>query len=271
MMPKSRILYCVLLAPMLLPAQPNTHTNSIGMEFALVPAGGFRMGKFEPACAAVGLQGNVTESQHEECLKLAKQASRPGFRVEFSKPFYMGKYEVTQEQYRKVIGRNPSYFTAERAGGPAENHPVDSVTWKDAQAFLKKLNAMEKTRAYRLPTEAEWEYAARAGTEDETQGAKRQEVAWYVSTAKFVTHPVGQKKPNAWGLYDMLGNVWEWVADWYNEQVQPDGPKGPASGKEHVLRGGGYASHDKNVRVSVHAGGPGSVICTGFRVVREAE
>ena len=80
---------------------------------------------------------------------------------------------------------------------------------------------------------------------------------------------MGQRKPNAWGACDMLGNVWEWVQDWYDQQAQPRGPKGPASGKEHVLRGGAYNSHEKNTRVSVHAGGPGSVINTGFRVVRD--
>jgi len=260
----TRLLCGILLLPGLLLAQPKTLTNSIGMEFVLVPAGSFVMGKFEPTCAPAGLQGNVTESQAAECLKMAKAAARPGFQAVVPKPFYMGKFEVTQEQYRKVMGKNPSHFSS-------DNCPVDSVTWKDAQAFIRKLNAMEKTRAYRLPAEVEWEYAARAGTQDETQGAKRQEVAWYMSNAGYVSHPVGQKAPNAWGLYDMLGNVWEWVEDWYDEQVQPSGPKGPASGKQHVLRGGGFSAHEKNVRVSVHAGGPGSVINTGFRVVRAAQ
>ena len=267
----SRAFWSLLGVASLAWCQPKTETNNIGMELVPVPAGSFVMGKFTPVCAPVGLQGNVTESQHAECVKLAQQATRAGFEVKIERPFFIGKYEVTQEQYQKVMGRNPSYHTADKVGGPSGKYPVDSVTWKDAQEFVKKLNAMEKTKAYRLPTEAEWEYAARAGTTDETQGAKRQEVAWYMSTAGYVTHPVGQKKPNAWGLYDMLGNVWEWVADYYDEQVAPNSAKGPARGKEHVLRGGGFAAHEKNVRVTVHAGGPGSVIGTGFRVVREVQ
>ena len=270
-MAKIGVFSFLLLAAGLVSAQPKTQTNSIGMEFVLVPAGSFLMGEFEPACAPVGLQGNVTESQAAECLKMAKAAARPGFQAVVPRPFYMGKFEVTQEQYRKAMGTNPSYFTQDKVGEPADKYPVDSVAWKDAQAFIRKLNSLEKTKVYRLPTEAEWEFAARAGTEDEFQGAKRQEVAWYQNNSRYVTHPVGGMKPNAWGLCDMLGNVWEWVQDWYDEQVQPAGPKGPRSGKEHVLRGGSYSSHEKNVRVSVHAGGPGSVINTGFRVVRSVQ
>jgi sulfatase modifying factor 1 len=258
----------LLFLPGLLLAQPRTATNSIGMEFVLVPAGSFTMGKFKPACAETGLQGNVTEEQHEQCVKMAEQATRPGFKAEIPRAFYIGKFEVTQEQYRKVMGKNPSYFTQAVVGEPADKHPVDSVTWRDAQAFIKKLNAMENTRAYRLPTEAEWEYAARAGTEDETQGAKKPEVAWYMNNARYMTHAVGTKAANAWGIHDMLGNVWEWVQDWYDEQVVPGGPNGPGSGKVRVLRGGSCFSHEKNVRVSVHAGGPGSVRNVGFRVVK---
>lgn len=261
----------VVAAAGLLAAQPRTETNSIGMEFVLTPAGRFTMGKFAPTCAPAGYQDNVTEAQRAECVKMAAAAARPGFKATVPRPFYIGKFEVTQAQYRKVMGANPSYFTQDKVGEPTDQYPVDSVSWRDAQAFLRKLNAMEKTKLYRLPTEVEWEYAARAGTEDEFQGAKRQEVAWYQNNSKFTTHPAGKMKPNAWGIYDMLGNVWEWVTDWYDEQVQPRGPKGPAKGTEHVLRGGAYNSHEKNIRVSVHAGGPGSVYNTGFRVVRDVK
>lgn len=267
---QTRFLISLLLLPMAVPAQHGTETNSIGMEFVLVPAGSFTMGLFKPVCAPVGTGQNVTEEEYQECEKIAKAEARPGFKADVPKPFYMGKYEVTQEQYQKVMGRNPSYHTQAVVGVATDKYPVDSVTWQDAQAFMKKLNAMEKTKAYRLPSELEWEYAARAGAEDETQGRKVDEVAWYMRNSGYVTHPVGGKAPNAWGLYDMLGNVWEWVADFYNSQVQPTGPKGPSSGKEHVLRGGGFQAHPKNVRVLVHAGGPGSVISTGFRVLKEA-
>jgi formylglycine-generating enzyme len=258
-----------LLAAALLTAQPKTVTNGAGMEFMLVPAGGFTMGRWAPTCAPVGFQDNVTEAQHAECVKMAAAAARPGFRVAIPRPFYLGRFEVTQAQFRKVMGTSPSYFTAERTGEPTDNNPVEGVRWEDAQAFVRKLNAMEKTKGYRLPTEAEWEYAARAGIDDDLQGAKRADVAWFMSNASYTTHPVGTKQANAWGLHDMLGNVWEWVEDWYNERVQPDGPKGPRSGQVHVLRGGAFNSHEKNVRVSVHAGCPGSVINTGFRVLRE--
>jgi len=250
-------------------AQSATEINSAGMEFVLVPAGSFVMGKFQPTCVPAGSQDNVTESQYAECMKLAKQAALPGFKAEIPRPFYLGKFEVTQEQYRKVMGKSSSYFTGDRVGEPSDKYPADSITWKDAQAFVRRLNAAEKTRAYRLPTEVEWEYAARSGTQDDMQGAKQPDVAWYMSNSRYMTHPVGQKKPNPWGLYDMLGNVWEWVQDWYDEQTRPSGPRGPASGKVRVLRGGAFNSHEKNTRVSVHAGGPGSTINTGFRVLRE--
>lgn len=265
-----RIMFFLLVTALLAFAQPQTRTNGVGMEFVLVPAGSFIMGAFQPQCAAAGAGDNVTEAQYQECLKLAKEASRPGFKAVVAKPFYIGKYEVTQEQYQKVMGTNPSYHTQPVVGAPTGNYPVDSVTWADTQAFLKKLNAMEKGARYRLPTEVEWEYAARAGTEGETQGGKIQDLAWFMNNAGYVTHPVGQKQPNPWGIHDALGNVWEWVQDFYDNDYQPKGPKGPAKGAEHVLKGGGFQAHSKNIRVVVHAGGPGSVISTGFRVVMEA-
>ena len=265
----NRYLLPILLLPGLLLAQDKTTTNSIGMEFVLAPAGSFTMGKFEPQCAPVGAGGNVTEAQYQECLKLAKAATRAGFKVVIAKPFYIGKYEVTQGQYQKVMGTNPSYHTQKIVGAATENYPVDSVSWADAQAIVKKLNALEKTKAYRLPTEAEWEYAAAAGTEDNQQGGKAPDIAWFMNNAGYVTHAVGLKQPNKWGAYDMLGNVWEWVQDWYDYDTVPKSPKGPSKGKEHVLKGGGYQAHPKNIRVSVHAGGPGSVVSTGFRLVKE--
>jgi formylglycine-generating enzyme required for sulfatase activity len=266
-----RILSCAFLTAVLALAQPQTQTNSLGMEFLLVEAGSFTMGMFQPRCPAVGAGDNVTEAQYQECMKLAAAATRAGFKAVIAKPFYVGKYEVTQDQYQKVMGKNPSYHTQSVVASATDKYPVDSVTWADTQAFLKKLNAMEKGKAYRLPTEVEWEYAARAGTEGETQGGKIQDLAWFMSNAGYVTHPVGQKQPNPWGLYDTLGNVWEWVQDYYDNDILPKGPKGPAKGTTHVLRGGGFQAHAKNIRVVVHAGGPGSVISTGFRVVMEAQ
>lgn len=168
-------------------AQTQTFTNSIGMEFMRIPSGSFLMG-----C------GDFTEVCYDD--------ETPRRRVSLSRPFYLGKYLVTQKEWTEVMGSNPSAFKGEK-------HPVDSVSWDDAQEFIVKLNIREGTTKYRLPTEAEWEYAARAGTvtafsfgNDENQLA---EFGWYDYNSGRKTQPVGQLQPNAWGLYDMHGNLWE--------------------------------------------------------------
>jgi len=140
--------------------------------------------------------------------------------------YYLGKYPVTQQQWEAVMGDNPSHFK----GGTL---PVETVSWDDAQLFIQKLNQLSGKKNYRLPTEEEWEYACRAGTtteyyfgDDESQLG---EYAWYDGNSGQTTHPVGQKKPNGWGLYDMAGNVWEWTDSWYD-----------SSRSRRVLRGGGW-------------------------------
>jgi formylglycine-generating enzyme required for sulfatase activity len=158
--------------------------------------------------------------------------------VTLSKRFYMGVTEVTQAQYQAIMGTNPSHFK------DAIN-PADHVSWNAAREFCKKLSKRSR-QAVRLPTEAEWEYACRAGSKthycfgDTEEGLK--DYAWYDANSGGTPHPVGQKKANAWGLYDMHGNVWEWCADWYGEY--PKGaatdPQGPASGSERVLCGGSW-------------------------------
>ena len=166
--------------------------------------------------------------------------------VTLSKPFYMGVTEVTQAQYEAVMGTNPSHFKG-------ATNPVEMVSWNDAAEFCKKLS--EKTRqAVRLPTEAEWEYACRAGTttqfcfgdDDSALG----DYAWYEVNSGDTTHPVGQKKPNAWGLYDMHGNVWEWCADWYDDypKAPVTDPQGPPSGTYRVLRAGAWVSLPSSCR-----------------------
>ena len=158
--------------------------------------------------------------------------------VTITKPFYMGKYVVTQEQYEAIMGNNPSHFKG------AQN-PVEMVSWDDAQAFCQKLSK-KSGKTVRLPTEAEWEYACRAGTStkyysgDSEEDLKR--VAWYEANSNDTTHPVGQKEPNKFGLYDMHGNVWQWCQDWYGDYTANEvaDPQGPAQGASRVLRGGSW-------------------------------
>jgi len=276
------IFLILALAAASLTAQAPTYTNSIGMEFVLIPAGDFLMGKFQPTCPEESPKLEWTKEDYATCRELAQRDARPGFTVKIDRPFYMAKYEVTQAQWKKIMGNNPSVFQGSKVKDNADQHPVDSVAWQDTQVFIKKLNAMEKTKAYRLPSEAEWEYAARAGATEEPPSEQLADYAWqsgsYARTprplipdnSKPTTSPVGQKKPNAWGLYDVLGNVWEWVQDYYNEQRLPSLTP-PTSGKAHVLRGGSFLGDRKNVRFSEHAGGPGSGLDVGFRIVREAK
>ncbi|MCY3017734.1 MAG: formylglycine-generating enzyme family protein [Planctomycetota bacterium] len=202
--------------------------------------------------AGVGLLGGMhwwfstkalAQAQSEYKAALARYQSsydweKPAHDVTLSTPFYMGKYAVTQEQYVQVMGTNPSHFKG-------ANLPVEQVSWNDAQEFCKKVS--EKTECtVRLPTDAEREYACRAGTMtayytgDEEADLGR--VAFYSANSKNTTHPVGQKEPNAFGLYDVHGNVWEWCRDWY-EQYKPGtavDPQGPSEGQYRVLRGGAW-------------------------------
>lgn len=192
--------------------------------------------------------------------------------------FYIGESEVTQKEWVAVMGANPS------ASNIGDDYPVDSVEWEDAQEFLKRLN--EKTgKKYRLPTEAEWEYAARsrgkkekfAGTNDESELG---EYAWYDENSDGMTHPVKQKKPNALGLYDMSGNVWEWVYDYYDGDYYSASPKDNPTGPSritsyHILRGGSWYSEARNVRTAdrfwsdVDVEGVDSLF--GFRLVLSPE
>jgi formylglycine-generating enzyme required for sulfatase activity len=164
----------------------------------------------------------------------------PQREVTITNPFYLGVYDVTQEQYEAVTGENPSKFK-----GPT--NPVEMVSWDDAADFCKKLS--EKTaRKVRLPTEAEWEFACRAGSKTcyffGDDAKQLGDYAWFAGNSNSRTHPVGLKKPNAFGLYDMLGNVFQWCGDWYAEDYYGKGenvdPQGPADGSIHVLRGGSW-------------------------------
>lgn len=212
-------------------------TNSLGMKFRLIPAGTFIMGS-----PKTEEDRKDNEVQHE---------------VTISKAFWMGVYQVTQMQYEKVMGTNPSLFQGNEIRGSSSNHPVELVSWKDAVEFCMKLADLAEEKAacreYRLPTEAEWEYACRAGSTtvfsfgDDSQSLG--EYAWFEDNSNNQTHPVGEKKANAWGLCDMHGNVWEWCSDWYHDYLEGAvcDPVGPRKGSYRegrtyfrVGRGGSY-------------------------------
>jgi len=193
--------------------------NSIGMKFIYIPPGEFMMGSPK----------NEAKRYDNEVLR----------KVTLTKPFFIQTTPVTQGQWIYIMGNNPSKFKSKIG-----NNPVENVSHKDAHEFIKKLNQKEATGKYRLPIEAEWEYACRAGSttaycfgDDES---KLEEYAWYKKNSDSKTHPVGLLKPNAWGLYDMHGNVWEWCEDWYQDYLSIDviDPWGPGSGSNKVLRGG---------------------------------
>ena len=203
---------------------PKEITNSIGMKLVRIPKGAFTMGS--------------PESEEGRYSDEGPQRS-----VTISKDYYLGAYEVTQEQYQRIMGENPSEFMG-------TNNPVETVSWEDAVAFCKKLSELPEEKAagrvYRLPTEAEWEYACRAGSTSRfgfgDSDSQLGSYAWFDKNSARTTHPVGQKTPNAWGLYDMHGNVWEWCADRkgdYSTSAVTD-PAGPATGSYRVFRGASW-------------------------------
>ncbi len=215
--------------------------NSVGMKLRLIPPGEFQMGS-------------------NEC-----EDEKPLHRVKITSPFYLGVCPVTQAEYRHLMGENPSHFTRE------DRWPVEQVSWDDAQAFCRQLSDLPEEKAlgrgYCLPTEARWEYACRAGStthycfgDNESQLG---DDAWHDLNSQNKTQPAGQKRPNAWGLYDMHGNVWEWCQDWYGGEYYStsptDDPIGPACGADRVRRGGCWsrpAWSCRSANRSAHAPGP---------------
>ena len=226
------------------------NANIGDFEMVYVKGGTFTMG-------ATAEQGSDAESDE-----------KPTHSVTVS-DFYIGKYEVTQAQWRAVMGSNPSKFTG-------DNNPVEKVSWDDIQEFIKKLNA-QTGKKFRLPTEAEWEYAARGGNQSKVykySGSNNiSEVAWYTDNSNSKTHPVGQKTPNKLGIYDMSGNVWEWCQDWYGSYSSSSqtNPTGPSSGSYRVLRGGCWYNFAGVCRVSFrYNSNPGDRYAFyGFRLVME--
>jgi formylglycine-generating enzyme required for sulfatase activity len=240
------------LAP--IPSDPEYLTTAVGQtKLKRIPAGTFLMG-----------------SPDDD--KDAKDYEKPQHRVRISKPFYLGVYEITQAQYQAVMGHNPSYFSPNGggkdkiAGQSTDRHPVENVSWLDAVKFCNKLSEMEGLKpsykingetvqvldwngpGYRLPTEAEWEYACRANAPTPQRysfgdnAGSLGESAWYSENSGSATHPVGEKQPNGFGLFDMHGNVWEWCWDWYSDayyqEPAVDDPRGPSGAAARVIRGG---------------------------------
>lgn len=268
-------LFLILLVVANGAGQERVVTNQLGMEFVRIEPGSMVVGRFQPTCAEPDPQADAdprtawTEQDYRRCREIVNRQASPGFTVTIQEPFYIGRYEVTQDEWRQVMGSNPSFFQGDRIEGGSGRHPVESVTWEEALAFAKRLSELDPEADYRLPTEFEWEYAARAGMDREPSWEEIRASAWIGLVDKGTTQPVGGKAPNAWGLYDMLGNVWEWVADFYNGRVFPD-PEPPTEGDTHVLRGGSFLSDVKNATWFTHAGGPGNGFDVGLRLVREA-
>jgi formylglycine-generating enzyme required for sulfatase activity len=228
-------LACVVAGGGKRPAPDPVFTDpTTSMELVRVKGGCFQMGNTFDA------GGPEEAPAHEACVE----------------DFYLGRFEVTQGQWKAVMGTNPSQHSA-----CGDNCPVEMVSWDDVQDFIRRLNGRSGGKGpssgpYRLPTEAEWEYAARSGGRDQKYSGQTDDpgrVAWYHSNSE-ITRPVGLKAPNDLGLHDMTGNVWEWTGDWYGEgyyAVSPRlNPAGPASGDHRVLRGGSFGEGAFDQRAS---------------------
>jgi formylglycine-generating enzyme required for sulfatase activity len=239
--------------------------KGVKMTFVLIPPGEFLMGSppTKTPEQLVKIYGGTVEEYQREF---------PQHRVKISRSFWLGKYEVTQEQWQSVTGENPSNSKLK----DKPQHPVETVSWQDCQGFLQKLSA-RLGKTFRLPTEAQWEYACRAGTASEFSFGDRVTdlgyYGWFGGNTASVSHqPVGKTKPNAWGLHDMHGNVCEWCEDWlgpYEKGEQMD-PRGAGAGHGRVLRGGSFYDGARYLRSACRntasdAGPRGSYV--GVRVV----
>jgi len=263
--------------------------NSFGMEFVYIPPGTFMMGS--------SISPSEVEKRYGGKAKWYKD-EHPQHRVTLTSGFYIQMTEVTVGQWRAFI-QDTNYKTEAETGGgawvwtgkkwekksgyywdnpgfsQAEDHPVTCVSWNDVQKFIQWLNQKEG-ETYRLPTEAEWEYACRAGSTTPfyfgSDKGRLGEYAWYWNNSGKKTHAIAQKKPNAWGLHDMHGNVWEWCHDWYGDY--PSGfvtdPKGPSGGSLRVIRGGSWYGIPRFVRSANRGRNDPGNRCSllGFRLLR---
>jgi formylglycine-generating enzyme required for sulfatase activity len=233
---------------------PVVATNSLGMRMVLIPPGEFEMGSSQEEVIRLleeARQQNAPTSYGERV-----PAEAPKHRVKITKPFYLGLCEVTQEQYVRLMGKNPSKFQ----GVP--NRPVEQLDWSNAMEFCRKLSELPPEKSagavYRLPTDAEWEYACRAGTTTRysfgDDAAMLDRYAWFSNNSGGSTQAVGQLRANAFGLFDMHGNVWEWCADWYDPgyyaNSPADDPSGPTSGANRLGRGGSWREYAERCRAA---------------------
>lgn len=271
--------------------------NSVGIDMVKIPAGSFGGKECETItrnCPKDDPFTSVDESAGciaEKCETWG-WGKEGGETVTLTNDFYLSKTEVTQKQYYLVMGNNPSHFQSEKLGYRSENNPVEEVSWFNAIKFANALSVKEglpkcysdngdviggrtvyDCKGYRLPTEAEWEYAARAGTKGARYG-ELEDIAWYRDNSGNKTHPVGEKEPNAFGLYDMLGNVWERCHDWNGDY--PGGPQtnpeGSSWGQARVKRGGSSKRGADFVRAANrYRDGPSDENdLFGFRLARSA-
>ena len=200
-------------------------TDTNGMSFVMIPPGSFEMGSEN---------GDADE--------------QPIHTVHITQPFYLGKYEITQAQWTAIMGENPSNFKG-------DNLPVETISWDEVLVFLRRINQFEGRLTYRMPTEAEWEYAARAGAPADQKLALNS-LAWHAGNSRKKTHPVGLKRPNAWGLHDIYGNVWEWcrdrIGDYPSRTVT--NPTGAPTGIRRVFRGGSWIVPADRIRAEEREG-----------------
>jgi formylglycine-generating enzyme required for sulfatase activity len=222
--------------------------GDVVLEFVLIPPGEFLMGSTPEEQTRFLEEAQVSGGWWARSLI---PFEGPQHRVQLSHPFYLGKCEVTQAQWEAVASDNPSKFKALQ-------NPVDSVSWLEIQPVLTNLNRACDVLGMKfvLPAEAQWEYACRAGTTTPWHCAANEaslhEFSWFAANSGRMTKPVGEKLPNAWGLYDMHGNVWEWCADWHSEdyyaQSPQNDPRGPTTGLKRVARGGSKSPGAWNCR-----------------------
>lgn len=195
-------------------------SNKLGMQFVYVKPGTFQMGS--------------------DLLEQNRNGDERLHSVTLQSGYYLQITEVTQGQWESVMKSNPSFFNSSNM-----NHPVENVSWDDVQVFIRKLSKMERSFKYRLPTETEWEYACKAGSNSRFSFGNNDKqlvsYAWYTLNSNDKTHTVGQKQANGWGLYDMHGNVREWCQDWYGEYSQTKSNNGPSGGWNRVIRGGDWS------------------------------